>query len=78
MNMKFAVKMEEHKQFIQNVQNDLEEEMKKRNRDKSNFMIDINNINAKIDRNATDIEQLKESSINLAEISGCLVENAQI
>ena len=40
MTGKFNKKMEEHKVFVENIQSDFEEELKRRNREKSNFVIE--------------------------------------
>lgn len=78
MKLKFKAKMEKHKKFIDNVQKDLEEELIRRNREKTNMNIEIGNINAKVKKVETQMQEYHQGMQNLGEVVACLVENSQI
>ncbi|CAI2371779.1 unnamed protein product [Moneuplotes crassus] len=75
-------KFESNKRYLQkyaeNIQKDFEEELVRRNREKSNFSLKINDLEAKVDNLKNHFDHHDSDSENMAETVNLLVQTAMI
>ncbi len=75
---KLRSEMEEVKYFCKTLQTDIEEEVKRRKRDKSDVMIDVGEIHKELTSDSKDIDEIKLYLKGIGELTNVLAEISQI
>lgn len=69
---KLMSEIEEVKYYCKNLQTEIEEEVKRRKRDKSDLMIDLNDLHKELTTDSKDIDEIKLYLRSIAELTNVL------
>ena len=78
LNAKFESTKVYLQKYVENIQKDLEEELIKRNREKANFNLKINNLDSKVEKLKKSFNNQDDATDSLAETVNLLVETEMI
>lgn len=78
MKLKFKEKIDEFQHYISNIQQDLEDDLIKRNREKANMKLEMDRIYLKVKHVIQTIGDADKGLENMAQVVACLVENSMI
>lgn len=71
---KLLSEIEEVKYYCKNLQTEIEEEVKRRKRDKSDLMMDMTDLHKELTADSKDIEEIKLYLKSIAELTNVLAE----